>query len=223
MDEDWSETLEHRLLHRLMFFTDAVFAIVMTLLVLELRPPAGRTFGEAMSAVADMGGQFFAFALSFTILSLFWVAHMATTRRLVRFDWPVAAVNLIFLFPICLIPFVSAWVGEGADLAVSWSAYCAVLIATSLGNIAVVLVQSRGGGRLLAGGVTARERGYRLARAASPGLAFSMGLVGVWTGHAFLALFCGLLIPVFMGVARLTLQPRPEPAAKPKAEEAETA
>ena len=67
MDEDWSETLEHRLLHRLVFFTDAVFAIVMTLLVLALKPPEG----GAPTDLGMLGGPVFAFALSFAIVGVF--------------------------------------------------------------------------------------------------------------------------------------------------------
>lgn len=200
------ENLEERLLHRLLFFTDAVFAIVLTLLVLELRPPEGA--GEG-----GLGSRLFAFALSFAIIGVFWVAHMVTTRRLARFDWPTAIANLVFLFPVCLIPFVSAWVGRSALGAASWTAYALVLIATSLANMLLLLVQSRDGGRLMQGGITPRERAYRLARAAAPGLAFAVGLAGVQTGFAAAAAFCWVLIPLFMTVARWTLGPKKASAA----------
>src|SRR5205809_1973061 len=89
------ETLEERMLHRALFFTDAVFAIVLTLLVLDLKPPLGVT---ATRGLTEMAGHLASFALSFTIISIFWLAHMNTTRRLIHFDWPVAIANLVFLF-----------------------------------------------------------------------------------------------------------------------------
>ena len=201
------EDLDERLLHRMLFFTDAVFAIVMTVLVLELRPPEAASLAEAARAMA---GKLFAFGLSFAILAIFWVAHMSTTRRLERFDWPTTVANLAFLFPICLIPFVSAWVGDSISVGVAWRAYCVVLIAVSLTNIALVLVQSRGGGRLIAGGFTRQELAYRLMRAGSPGLAFAIGLVGASLRFVFVAQLCWVLIPVFIRLSRLA---KPKPAA----------
>lgn len=216
MDEDWSETLEHRLLHRLVFFTDAVFAIVMTLLVLELKPPEG----AAQPRLEGLSGPLFAFALSFAIAGVFWVAHMATTRGLRRFDWPTAIANLVFLFPICLIPFVSAWVGRAVTTSSAWAAYSLVLIGCSLANGALVLVQTRGGGRLV-GGVSGRERIYRLARALSPGFAWAIGLAGAVAGEAHVAMVCWILIPVFIRFCTAFLKPKA--AAREPGAEAEAA
>jgi uncharacterized membrane protein len=197
------EDLDGRLLHRLLFFTDAVFAIVMTLLVLELRPPEGDSAAQ-FAVLRGMGGKFFAFALSFAILGIFWLAHAANTRRLAQFDWPTAAVNFLFLFPVCLIPFVSAWVGGAVSSATAWIAYCVVLIATSAASVALILVESRDGGRLMAGGMGERERMYRVGRAACPGLAFVVGLASAAAGQLLLAQLCWLLIPVFrVAVGRL--------------------
>jgi hypothetical protein len=213
MDEDWNETLEHRLLHRLVFFTDAVFAIVMTLLALELHPPTEGGAPEA--ALGIIGAPLFAFCLSFAIAGVFWLAHMATTRRLRRFDWPTAVANLTFLLPICLIPFVSAWVGQAVTTPRAWAAYSLVMIGCSVANIALVLVQSRGGGRLM-GGITPRERLYRVGRAASPGLAWAIGLAGALAGQARVAMVCWLLIPVLTRLCSIFL--RPKPAAGPEGE-----
>jgi hypothetical protein len=217
MDEDWNETLEHRLLHRLMFFTDAVFAIVMTLLALELRPPIEDA--AQRSGLASIGAPLFAFCLSFAIAGVFWLAHMATTRRLRRFDWPTAVANLVFLLPICLIPFVSAWVGQAVTTARAWGAYSLVMIGCSAANIALILVQSRGGGRLM-GGVSSRERLYRVGRAASPGLAWAIGLTGALAGQPRVAMVCWVLIPVLTRVCAIFLRPKPEPATAAREREA---
>ena len=191
------ENLDERLVHRLLFFTDAVFAIVMTLLVLELKPPL------EPGAMGAMAGKVATFTFSFSILAIFWLAHQATTRRLIRFDWPTAIANLVFLFPICLLPFVSAWVGEALGSAAAWSAYSLVLIACSASNIALVLIGSRGGGRLMADGMGGRERMFRVARAASPGVSFAIGLIAAQTGAMTVAQFCWLLIPPLLIVVRV--------------------
>jgi hypothetical protein len=89
-----------------------------------------------------------------------------------------------------------------------WVAYDLVMIGCSLGNTTLVLVQTRDGGRLMAGGVTPRERLYRIGRAASPGLSFTVGLAGVLAGQVGYSQFAWLLIPVFLLVFRAFLKPR---------------
>jgi uncharacterized membrane protein len=197
--------LDKRRLDRMLFFTDAVFAIVLTLLVLELKPPAGAAPAAALAALA---GPFLAFVLSFGIVGIFWVAHLATTQRLLRFDWAVTIVNLIFLLPICLVPFVSAWVGGALMGTDGWALYDLVMIACSAGNAALVFTQTRGGGRLMAGGVTVRERVYRMGRAVSPGLSFGVGLFGTLTGQVRFSQFAWVLIPIFLAACRLFLRPK---------------
>lgn len=212
MDAHVEESLDHRLLHRAVFFTDAVFAIVMTLLVLELRPPEAGV-AEQGRALVHMIGRFFAFTLSFAILGIFWIAHLSTTRRLARFDWPTAVANLVFLFPICLIPFVSAWLGTSVGGTTAWIAYSIVMIASSAANLVLVFVQTRDGGRLQAEPVTPRERIYRLARSSCAGLAFGAGLLGALAGRVEFAQYCWVLIPAFLLLFRLTLRPKLAPAA----------
>ncbi len=207
MSHEDDAALDGRLLHRLVFFTDAVFAIVLTLLVLELRPPEAHGGSGGSEAFAEMGPHFLAFFMSFALIGIFWAAHMSTTRRLVQFDWPVAVMNLVFLFPICLIPFASAWFGQGPGDPFVWSVYCGVLVATSVANIALVLTISRGRGRLVAGGLSGRDLAYRLVRASAPGVAFAIGLALINTEQAQLSYYCWALIPVALAAARF-VKPR---------------
>jgi uncharacterized membrane protein len=84
----------HRLLERMLFFSDAVFAIVLTLLVLDLRLPAGITDANLLRGVLAMAPKLVAFATTFALVSVFWIAHVTLTRRLLEFDWAAAWVNL---------------------------------------------------------------------------------------------------------------------------------
>jgi TMEM175 potassium channel family protein len=208
-----NEALDERLLNRLIFFTDAVFAIVLTLMVLDLKPPAfDRPLGNA-AAMRSMASHFFALAMSFVVISIFWMAHLTTTRQMRRFDWPSAVANLAFLFPVCLLPFATAWWGRDLASPFPWGMYCGTMVFTSLANVALVLVVSRDGGRLV-GGITPRERLYRSARAASPGVSFALGIVVMAAGFLTVAQFCWLLIPIFLMLSRVLLRPRIErPAA----------
>ena len=192
--EDEVSHLEKRLLDRMLFFTDAVFAIVLTLLVLDLKPPEGMGPGQGLGTLGGMVGRFVAFFMSFALVSIFWLAHMSTTSVLRRFDWPATLANLVFLAPICLIPFVSAWYGQNIGDPFSWLIYCWILVATSAANVALVLTVSRGGGKLI-GGITGRETLHRVLRAATPGLSFAVGIVLLSQGLGHFAQFCWVLIP----------------------------
>jgi uncharacterized membrane protein len=198
---------EHRMVHRLLFFTDAVFAIAMTLLVLELKPPIADSGPDLVAALRAMTGHFIAFTMSFALAGVFWIAHMNTLRRLEHFDWPTVWANLVFLFAVTLIPFSSALLGEAGPGPAAWQVYSVQMIFTSLATVVLMLVATRDGGRLM-DGVTGRERAYRTVRAASPGIAFAAGWVLAHYNQMGWAHVCWLLIPVVFGVAHRTLGPR---------------
>jgi uncharacterized membrane protein len=201
------ETLDERLLHRLLFFTDAVFAIVLTLMVLDFKPPGFNSpLGDPM-AIRGMEQHFFAFLMSFAVISIFWLAHLSTTRRMIHFDWPSAIANLAFLFPICLLPFATSWWGREIVSAFPWGMYCGVMTVTSIANIVLVLVVARDGGRLMSGGCSPAETRYRVVRAASPGIAFGTGVVLLLAHQIRLAQFCWVLIPVLLVLATRFLRP----------------
>ena len=209
-----NEGEDDRLLHRMLFFTDAVFAIVLTLLALELKAPEAHDAAGLWRGLETMSGRFVAFGLSFAVVGIFWTAHMSTLRRLSRFDWPTAWVNLAFLAPICLMPFASALVGQAEFGSEAWQLYCQDLVLVSAANVALVLTSTRGGGRLT-GGVSASDRTHRAIRAAAPGVAFSAGYLATRAGWIHLAQFCWLLIPVVFLLSRLALARHAKPAPPP--------
>lgn len=206
------ETIDERLLNRVIFFTDAVFAIVLTLMILDLKPPPFTSPVGDRAAALSMVSHFFATVMSFFVIGVFWIAHLSTTRRLRHFDWPTAVANLVFMFPICLIPFATAWWGRDLAAPFPWGMYCGIMLISSLANLALVLTVSRGAGRLM-GGVTPRERLYRVVRAASPGLAFGLGLVLLAAHQLLLSQFSWLLIPVQIFIYERTVKPRAAQAA----------
>jgi uncharacterized membrane protein len=201
------ETIDERLLNRVIFFTDAVFAIVLTLMVLDLKPPPIDTPLHTAAAMWGLASHFIALTISFLVIGVFWIAHLATTRRMRHFDWAAAVANLIFMFPICLLPFATAWWGQQMNAAFPWGVYCGTMVACSLANLGLVLTVSRDGGRLV-GGITQRERLYRAARAASPGVAFGLGIALMVMGHLHLAQFCWVLIPVQILIYDRTIKPK---------------
>ncbi len=203
------ETIDERLLNRVIFFTDAVFAIVMTLMILDMRPPNVTSLAGNDAVLQSLIFQAFALVMSFVVIGVFWVAHLATTRRLRHFDWLTVVANLFFMFPVCLIPFATAWWGRDLNAAFPWAVYCGIMVASSLGNLALVLTVTRDGGRLM-GGVSGRERLYRAARAISPGVAFGIGLILLPLGHLRMSQFSFMLIPIEIALFSRFLKPKSE-------------
>ncbi len=197
------EAADHVLLHRLLFFSDAVFAIVLTLLVLELRPPEVASESQLGAALLAMSPRLQAFAASFALVSVFWLAHLSIMRRLAVFDRPTAWINLIFLFSIALMPFASALLGRYSLAGPAWRIYCMILIAASLAQTALLLSIYRDHGRLIVGAVAPREFAYRLVRGLAPAMVFTTGLALGYAGRSDLAALCWLLFAPIMFVARL--------------------
>ncbi len=195
-----------RMISRMLFFSDAVFAIVLTLLVLELRPPVAESDAELLDAIIGLTPKFVAFFSSFALVAIFWASHMAITRKASAFDWPTAWLNLLFLSTIAVMPFVSGLIGEHGMLGTAWRAYCIALVTASLAQTALLLVLMRDKGRLVSG-MTARNRMWRVFRALSPGISFAIGLALSLQGQPTLSQFCWVLIPVVMVVARLLFGP----------------
>src|SRR5271155_4597399 len=138
----------HRLLERMLFFSDAVFAIVLTLLVLDLRLPAGITDANLLRGVLAIAPKLVAFATTFALVSVFWIAHVTLTRRLLEFDWAAAWVNLLFLFTVTLTPFASTLLGEYSVFGNAWRLYCLALMAVGIAQLILFLVIYRDAGRL---------------------------------------------------------------------------
>ena len=165
-----------RPLERMLFLSDAVFAIVLTLLALELRVTPGVTDANLFRGIVAMEPKLVAFVTSFLLVSVFWIAHVSIARRLTTFDWAAAWVNLIFLFTIALTPFVSSLLGAYSVFGNAWRIYCLALIVIGAAQFVLFLVIYRGNGRLV-GGVTSREFRHRLVRASSPAIGFSVVLM----------------------------------------------
>ena len=101
--------------NRMETLSDGVFAIVMTLLVIELSVP----LVSKLKAAEELGGmliemwpKFLAFTISFLILGLFWFIHHTQFNHVKRSNGMFTWINIFFLMTIALIPFSTALIGE---------------------------------------------------------------------------------------------------------------
>lgn len=121
---------------RLEAFSDAVIAIIMTIMVLELRPPGEASWERFFEDVAPELG---IYALSFAFLAIYWNNHHHLIHTVKKVNGKILWANMHLLFWLSLTPFVTAWVGSHfAD--VSAAAYGIALL---LAAIAYYILQGQ--------------------------------------------------------------------------------
>ena len=100
-------------LERLAFFSDAVIAIAMTLLVLELRlPKSDDAHVDVMLQLRHLAPKLVSFVVSFGVIGLYWEAHHRIFRHVRRYDRAFLWINLLFLFCLAFLPFPTALLGD---------------------------------------------------------------------------------------------------------------
>src|SRR5918912_128906 len=92
-------------LGRILALSDGVFAIALTLLVLQFKLPAGYDSQAVGKDLVDLGHYFFAYALSFWVIGRFWYAHHLSFRYIARYDAVLITLNLSLLFFVAFLPF----------------------------------------------------------------------------------------------------------------------
>lgn len=121
-------------LERLVFFSDAVIAIAITLLVLELRLPEGpESVGVRLGRLIP---GFISFFVSFSVIGIFWEAHHRMFSYIRRYDRGLLWLNLLFLMFIAFMPFPTALIGEHWPRA-AILLYTGTLTATGLSRAAL--------------------------------------------------------------------------------------
>ena len=119
---------------RLEAFSDAVIAILMTIMVLELKVPHGTDWG----AVRPLVPVFLTYVLSFIFLGIYWTNHHHMIHATSRINGRILWANLHLLFWLSLVPFVTGWMGENHPAPLPTAAYGVVLL---LAAIAYTILQ----------------------------------------------------------------------------------
>lgn len=97
---------------RIVAFSDGVFSIAITLLVLNLGIDKGLTEGQIDNALWDQREMFLSYAISFAVIGRFWLVHHRFFAEVQAFDGRLIGLNLVYLGWIVLIPFSSEVLGE---------------------------------------------------------------------------------------------------------------
>ena len=95
-------------LERVILFSDAVFAIIITIMVLDIRLPEGLRHADTnriSSALIELIPKIFAYGLSFFLVSMYWLSHLKMFSHLKDYDAKLLGYNLFYLFSVSLFPF----------------------------------------------------------------------------------------------------------------------
>jgi uncharacterized membrane protein len=105
-------------LGRLLALADGVFAIALTLLVIEITLPEGTSDARLGAALVALGPRYFAYALSFAVLAGAWLNHHRRFTVIKRFDSKLQWLNLLLLFFIAVLPMPTSFLSNygGGDL-----------------------------------------------------------------------------------------------------------
>jgi uncharacterized membrane protein len=113
---------------RLEAFSDGVIAVIITIMVLELKVP----HGAELAALAPVVPTFVVYVLSFVNLGIYWSNHHHMLHAAERVTGPILWANLHLLFWLSLVPFTTAWMGENEFAAVPTALYGGVLVLSAV-------------------------------------------------------------------------------------------
>jgi len=165
---------------RLEAFTDGVIAILITIMVLELRTPHGTTWAALRQDLPVL----LAYVLSFVLIGIYWNNHHHMLAAVTRISGMTLWANQHLLFWLSLIPVATAWMSENHFPPIPVAAYGVVLLAASLAYsvLQATLLRTEGDNSLLAAAIGTDVKGK--ASNLMYGLGIGLSFANRWTGLA---------------------------------------
>ncbi|HLJ72537.1 MAG TPA: TMEM175 family protein [Roseiarcus sp.] len=181
---------------RLQAFTDGVIAIVITIMVLEIKAPSDATLAALLASLPIL----LTYVFSFVNVGIFWNNHHHMLHAAERVDGKALWANLFLLFWISLVPFVIRWIDETGFQALPTAAYGAVLAMSAFGYLLLewALVSCNGPNSALALAV-GRDRKAIISMALY-GVAI---LLAFWSPWAAIVVYVALSLAWFLPDRRI--------------------
>ena len=142
---------------RLEAFSDGVIAIIITIMVLDLKIPSGAD----LAALASVAPVFLNYVLSFVYVGIYWNNHHHLLHAVQRVDGGILWANLHLLFWLSLFPFVTGWMGQNYSAAVPTALYGGVLLMAAIAYLLLerLMVAAEGPESLLARAIGGEFKG----------------------------------------------------------------
>jgi uncharacterized membrane protein len=190
-----------REVERLIYFSDAVMAIAMTLLVVDLRLPetleVTATDVDLRVVLADLGPRFLSVALSFMVIAVWWNGHHRLFRTLARSDGRIVLMNFVFLAAIAFLPFPTNLIGRFVNLPTAVALYAATNLVAGAALLAMRWHADRRGFIPMEEPL---ERRRRLAMASLAPIGFALTIPLAFVDATLAALAWTLLVPAVFTV-----------------------
>lgn len=198
---------------RLVFLTDGIIAIIITILVLDIKVPdlgSGQSLAESF---AEVRPTFISFVISFLLVGMFWTLHRQTFSHVRYVDHNATWLNFLFVLALALVPYASSALGEYATEPAALHLYGLVLIAASVLRLLLnAYFQSHPG--LLWNAPSRHVRRVLAMTTSAPIVVYALAmLVADWSATLSLALFFSIPVLYFAAVALLNSDPRTRTAA----------
>ncbi|MCB9412095.1 MAG: DUF1211 domain-containing protein [Actinobacteria bacterium] len=182
---------------RVVFFSDAVFAIALTLMAVEIgipETPDSASPSALWSAIVDKGPALLAYLVAFFWVAVYWRANHRFTGTLNRMSGRYIGVVLVFLALIALLPFTASMLGEYPNNPVAVVVFAVFAAVISSLEVVLILVADRDG--LFLRPLTAGERRYRVLGACTPlpGFLLSIPVAFASTTLAVVCWFAGSVL-----------------------------
>jgi uncharacterized membrane protein len=188
---------------RVLALSDGVFAIIITLLVLEVHVPEltqGHTLNEAL---AELRPSLTAFVISFVLAGMYWVAHRDLFALIRRTDRGLVWLNILYLLPLCLLPFGAGLIGRYEDEVVALRIYGLLLVLIALMRV-VIWLYAINRPHLLWQRLDHRQRRAGLALTLSPGLVYLLAFLVARTAPGLsLAIYAAMPLLYFLSITVL--------------------
>jgi uncharacterized membrane protein len=184
-------------------FSDGVVAIIITIMVLELRPPHEPT----LEAIRPLLPLFAAYVLSFVLVGIYWNNHHHLLHITRTVNGPILWANLHLLFWLSLFPFGTAWIGESAVESIPVAAYGGILFmaAVAYSILAILLVHHEGPESAVAKAIGADIKGK-----------ISLALYALGIGLSFIRPWLGIACYVIVALIWLIPDRRVERQLEPR-------
>ncbi|MCR6482893.1 TMEM175 family protein [Amycolatopsis sp. OK19-0408] len=185
---------------RLTMFVDAVIAIALTLLALELPIPTGDTTNAMLSSALGHGKEYLAFALSFTVIAAHWRAHHEIFRYVDTLSGRLTSLTLVWLFMQVLMPFATRVLTAEGAFPPRFSLYALVQVLAST-TFALIVREARRG-RLYRTDFAPLEFGQSQVRSLCLAGVFAVSVPVSFLVDGSGAYLCWPAAPVVLAVAR---------------------
>jgi len=188
---------------RVLALSDGVFAIIITLLVLEVHVPE-LTKGHSLNeALAELRPSLVAFVISFILAGMYWVGHRDLFALIRRTDRGLVWLNILYLLPLCLLPFGAGLIGRYDQEPVALRIYGLLLVAIAAMRV-VIWLYATNRPHLLWQRLDANQRRAGLVLNLYPGLIYLLAFLVARTAPGIsLLIYAAMPVLYFLSITVL--------------------